>query len=247
MPMSNGARDVRRIDQFFAGPGARGDQWTNLVELAGTWTSNSGGRAAFDAALAEMTATEEFHAYPGLQLIAALRDRAAANDAQATAALARRIARAILTRSFRQNQSVWDEHDDDESVTADALPPTLGQAKAHRPYFEVLIVTGTPAARWPALAAEWRRLRRPLDAFIYEPVFVGSFEDAFCATILNPDLAAVIVHEGFVFRSRHDAPTLRTLTAAVDQHEGAEASALHLAQALKRIRPELDLYLVVNG
>jgi hypothetical protein len=75
MPMSNGARDVRRIDQFFAGPGARGDQWTNLVELAGTWTSNSGGRAAFDAALAEMTATEEFHAYPGLQLIAALRAR----------------------------------------------------------------------------------------------------------------------------------------------------------------------------
>src|SRR5262249_15884936 len=116
-----------------------------------------------------------------------------------------------------------------------------------RPYFEVLIVTGVPAARWPALATEWRRLRRPLDSFIYEPVFVGSFEDAFCATLLNPDLAAVIVHEGFAFRSRHDAPVLRTLAAAVDQHESAEASALHLVQVLKRVRPELDLYLVTNG
>ena len=86
-----------------------------------------------------------------------------------------------------------------------------------------------------------------LDAFIYEPVFVGSFEDAFCATLLNPDLAAVVIHEGFSFRSRHDAPILRTLTEAMDQRESAEVSALRLAQVLKRVRPELDLYLVSNG
>jgi arginine decarboxylase len=145
--MSKGARSLPRIDQFFAGPGARGDQWTNLVQVAEAWANNSGGRAKFDSALAEIAATEEFHAYPGPQLMTALRDRAAANDAQAAAVLARRITRAVLTRSFRQNSSVWDEHDDDESVAADALPPTMGQAKAHRPYFEVLIVTGTPAAR----------------------------------------------------------------------------------------------------
>jgi arginine decarboxylase len=80
-----------------------------------------------------------------------------------------------------------------------------------------------------------------LDAFAYEPVFVGSFEDAFCATLLNPDLAAVVVHEGFPFRSRHDAPVLRTLAEAANQRESAEASALRLAQVLKRVRPELDL------
>src|SRR5262249_6085416 len=40
---------------------------------------------------------------------------------------------------------------------------------------------------------------------------------------------------------------LRTLTADVDQHQSAETSALNLAQVLKRVRPELDLYLVVNG
>ena len=127
------------------------------------------------------------------------------------------------------------------------MPPSLGRADARRPYFEVLIVTGAPATRWPALAAEWRRLRRPLDAFVYEPVFVGSFEDAFCAAMLNPDLAAVIIHEGFPFRSRHDAPILRALVEVADQKESPEASALHLAQVLKRVRPELDLYLVSNG
>src|SRR6185295_16507241 len=43
------------------------------------------------------------------------------------------------------------------------------------------------------------------------------------------------------------APILRTITADLDQHQGSSASALHLAQVLKRVRPELDLYLVSNG
>ena len=78
-----------RIDQFFTGPGARGDQWRNLVELAEGWAGGSGNRAAFEAALAAITPTEEFHAYPGFQLMAALRDHARENDAHATASLAR--------------------------------------------------------------------------------------------------------------------------------------------------------------
>ena len=131
--------------------------------------------------------------------------------------------------------------------TADVLPPTLGGSESRRPYFEVLIVTGSPATRWPMLAAEWRRLRRPLDSFVYEPVFVGSFEDAFCATVLNPDIAAVIIHEGFQFGSRFDAPVLRGLVEATDLHENSETMALRLAQALKRVRPEIDLYLLSNG
>jgi arginine decarboxylase len=241
------SKAANRVDQLFAGPGARGDQWRNLVELAEAWSNGSVNQAKFEAALAEMTATEEFRAYPGLQQMTALREHAAQNDAQATASLARRITRALLTRSFRQNPGDWEEHEDGEGGTADMLPPALGRSDARRPYFEILIVTGAPAARWPALGVEWRRLRRPLDAFIYEPVFVGSFEDAFCATLLNPDLAAVVIHEGFPFRSRHGAPILRSLAEAADQHESGEVSALRLAQVLKRVRPELDLYLMANG
>jgi arginine/lysine/ornithine decarboxylase len=236
-----------RIDQFFAGPGARGDRWQNLVELAEAWADGSGSPASFEDALADMTPTEEFHAYPGPQLLTALRDQAAADDAAATTALTRRITRSVLNRSFRQSAGEWDAQADAEDAISDVLPPALGREDGHRPYFEVLIVTGTPAGRWNALRTEWRRLRRPLDPFVYEPVFVGSFEDAFCAAMLNADLAAVVVHEGFAFRSRHDAPVLRSLIEVANQKEASQASALHLAQALKRIRPELDLYLVSNG
>jgi arginine decarboxylase len=86
-----------------------------------------------------------------------------------------------------------------------------------------------------------------LDAFVYEPVFVGSFEDAFRASVFNSDLAAVVVHEGFAFHSRHEAPILGTLVEAAEKCEGAGALALHLARTLNRVRPELDLYLLSNG
>jgi arginine decarboxylase len=235
-----------RIDRFFAGPGARADQWSHLMGLAEAWSEGRGERTTIETAITELMATEEFHAYPGGQLMSVLRDRISANDAYGTAALARRITRALLTRSFRQNGADWDVHEDSETAFPETLHPALTRSDTHRPYFEVLIVTSAPAARWQGLAAEWRRLRRPLDAFIYEPVIVGSFEDAFCAAILNTDLAAVVIHEGFAFRSRHDAPILRTLAEAADQHETPDLSALHLAQALKRVRPELDLYLLSN-
>src|SRR5215813_14169625 len=236
-----------RIDQFFAGLGARGDQWSHLVELTQRWADGTSSRTDVEAALAEMTPTEEFHAYPGLQLMGAVRDQVAANDARAASTLVRRIGRALLTRSFRQHAGDWDVHEDAESVASDVLPPSLARSEAHRPYFEVLVVTGAPSVRWPGLAAEWRRLRRPQDGFIYEPVLVGSFEDAFCAAILNPDLAAVVIHEGFPFRSRRDAPVLRSLAEAAGKPEPAAQKTLQLAQTLKRVRPELDLYLLSNG
>ena len=246
--MDEGAnRPTVRIDRFFAGPGARADQWYQLVELAESWSRGSADRAAFEAALSELMATEEFHAYPGLKLMTALRDAAAASDAHATATLARRITRALVTRSFRQNAGDWESHEDGEGASQAMLHPALARADSHRPYFEVLIVTGAPAGHWPDLAEQWRRLRRPLDAFVYEPVFVGTFEDAFCSVILNTDLAAVIIHEGFAFRSRHDAPVLRSLVEDMDREKGAGASALRLAEVLKRVRPELDLYLLSNG
>jgi arginine decarboxylase len=73
---------LKRIDQFFSGPGARADDWRDLVEAAKTW-ARVGNRAAYDAALADLSVTEEFHGYPGLQLMATLREAASAGDGAA--------------------------------------------------------------------------------------------------------------------------------------------------------------------
>src|SRR3954470_1155378 len=245
MNMSNNDKSAqKRIDQFFSGPGARADGWRDLVEASKTW-ARGGHRAAYDSALAELSVTEEFHGYPGLQLMAALREAASAGDAAGSFALATRITQALQTKSFRQHAADPGDKDDSNGDTTDLMLPTYSHG-ARRPYFETLIVTGLSSSNWPALTAEWRKLRRPLDAFVYEPVIVGSLEDAFCATMLNPNIAAVVINDGFTLRSRHDAPVLRSMTAAAGLTEESDASALRLAHIIKRVRPELDLYLMSN-
>ncbi len=78
--MSKDAKPAqKRIDQFFSGPGGRADDWRDLVDAAKAW-ARGGDRAKYDAALSDLAVTEEFHGYPGLHLMAALKEAAAAGD-----------------------------------------------------------------------------------------------------------------------------------------------------------------------
>ena len=206
------ARETKRIDQFLLIHSTRADNWREITTLAEAWAAKRGERAALEASLAAISATEEYHAYPGARLLGALNERIATDDASGAAKLARRISNGLLTRVYRERQAEWDVHQEmSSSEVADILPPATGEAGARRPYFEALFVNSQPAARWPALADEIRRMRRPEDTFIYEPIFVGSFEDALCAAAVNPEIISVVLAEGFPYRSRYDAPVLRSV------------------------------------
>jgi arginine decarboxylase len=234
-----------QIDQFLLIHSARADNWRELTTLADACATGHGDRGALDAAVSALEAVEEYHAYPGAQLLAALRELIATNDAGGAAKLARRISNGLLTHAYRGRQAEWDVHDEmSPTEVVDVMPPATGEMGGRRPYFEALFVNSQPAARWPAYAREIRRLRRPEDTFIYEPIIVGSFEDAVCAVLLNPDIISVVLAEGFPYRSRHDAPVLRSVLDPLGETESVDMSALRLARTLRRVRPELDIYLL---
>ncbi len=234
-----------RIDQFFLMHSARSDSWRAVMTAADSWSAGKGDRAAVETALKDLAVLEEFHAYPGLRLMRALNDRIAANDAAGTARLVRRISDAILTNSYAR-ESEGEMRDDEPDTLPDLMPSVIGRSEKHLPYFEVLFISPQPSTRWPALAAEIRRVRRPEDSFNYEPVIVGSFEDAVCAIIVNPQIAAVVVGEGVPFRSKHDAPVLRSVLDPILGQAASDGSALQLAAVINHIRPELDLYVTTD-
>ncbi len=239
------ANDTKQIDQFLLIHSVRNDNWRDITTLADAWAAGRGERAALETAITAAAVAEEYHAYPGARLLAALTERIATNDAGGAAMLARRVSNGLLTHSYRGRSSEWDVHEElSTTEVANVLPNGTAEAGGHRPYFEVLFVNSQPAARWPAFAAELRKLRRPEDPFVYEPILVGSFEDAFCAAALNPDIISVVLAEGFPYRSRHDAPILRSVLDPLAEKDGPDLSALRLARSLKRIRPELDIYLL---
>src|SRR3981189_1741049 len=103
--MSKDSKPAQKcIDQFLTGPGGRADDWRDLIETAKAW-ARGGDRADYDVALADLSVTEEFPGYPGLHLMAALRE--AAGDAGTSLSLATRITQALMTRSFRQHAGDW--------------------------------------------------------------------------------------------------------------------------------------------
>jgi len=57
--------------------------------------------------------------------------------------------------------------------------------------YSVVFVSPAERTAWPEIRETFRRLRRAEDDFVYEPVVVGSFEDAVLAVVFNANLQAV--------------------------------------------------------
>src|SRR4030095_6647957 len=98
-----------------------------------------------------------------------------------------------------------------EARSAARLPPGIGSRTARKPYFEILIVHPGERSIWSETRESMRRLRRDTDEFVCEPVVVGSSEDAALAAIVNYNLQAVVIFDGFAYPSQHPVPDLREL------------------------------------
>jgi arginine decarboxylase len=123
-----------------------------------------------------------------------------------------------------------------------------------RPYFEVLIVDDLTLEQESELRLQLRNLRSPDDESIYELVVARSFEDAMVAVVLNDDIQSVVVRYVFPF---HSSGAGLALTPEVDALLGEDLESVAsllgsvrsrgLGRMLKRLRPELDLFLVTDS
>src|SRR5438477_96042 len=245
---------IARVDQFYTVAEARFDRWRSLLQAARMWegvanrqpSEKEKQQAATSGSFQELRQWEDFFAFPGQTLLRTLGERIASGDATGTAHLAQSISTALLTHSYRTNLADWESEEQPPISLAERVPGA-GEEKQYRPYFEVLVVSPARSAKWPEFAQELRKLRRPQDQFIYEPVFVGNFEDAVLGTILNGSIEAVVIYEGISFASSHYSPVLREfltahLAASNMNKKDTGQYALALAQGLKQLRPELDIY-----
>ena len=250
----DGQDPAPKIDHFFSAVAARLDLWRDLSRAAQAWAASPASRgdaglqAACNEALTALLPLEDFQAYPGARVLNAIKERVAGGDAMGTARLVQRVSSALMSRSYRSDAGEWEAEDD--AAAAERAMPTATARRRRRPYFEVLFVTPTPPSRWPAHAQQIRKLRRPQDEFVYEPVFVGSFEDAALAVILNTNLESVVIYDGFPYASSRDVPLLKDVLSSrlsLDAKDRAAGdNGLLLAKLVKRFRPELDIILLAD-
>ena len=249
--MPNTAAAPKALSSYFSMSQARADRWRTVHRLARTL---AGGTPRPDETrdrivqeLAGLAPIEELCAYPGPRLLTVMRERLQTSDYQGVERLAQRISISLLSNSYRDDAEAW-RSDEDEAHTPDALPPGIGQASARKPYLEVLVVTPGERATWQETREAFRRLRREGDAFVYEPVVVGSFEDAVLAAIVNYNIQSVVIYDGFQYPAQSALPDLREILASFVPAETAADADLGtlLSRVLHAYRPELDIYLMTD-
>jgi len=245
---------------MFSAGEARCDRWQDLAHAAQTLVAQSSSGASTGETLGKMEALleplgvlETFRAYPGEAMMSALKDALGRSDYSTFSRLTNRIAKAIITGSYRRSASAWKLGEEGETELSDRLMKDyFDTGDLTKPYFEVLIVSDDPTPEQVRQGrAELRQLRRPEDPFVYETVTVPSFEEGVIGVVMNADVQAVVIRDNFRFKSQFEAPLLRTY---LEQHLLLEPGSLEpkdygvaLARAIGKIRPELDVYLIVDG
>ena len=244
------------LKDFFSAAEARSDRWRQLNAAGRAWETavvqgHPEDKLHAEAArlLREIVALEHYWAYPGPRLMGAVGEAVEERNAGVFARLLQKISSALVTGSYRHEGAAWDPLQDGEA-RPELLVPDAQQGDGHKPYFEVLVVTPTDPSLWERGRNDLKRLRRPEDPFVYEVVQVATFEDAVLGTIFNANVQAVVIHDGFLFHSRHDLPVLRQFLLrhlSIDPATTAPGElAVTLARAIKNYRPELDVYLLTD-
>ncbi len=208
------------ISDGFSISDARADHWAQAAVVGRAWAA-AARRGEEAAHLCEAAGSPAGgHRYAG----GIFRIPRVAADAYATAAAAgRRRARVrgvgrpdkrwLASGAYRHDSMMWEPGEDQDISLSEYLPPSLNDREEYRPYFEVLAVAAVDPSHAERNRQELRRLRRDDDPFAYEVLHVDNFEDAVLAALANPDLQAVIIGDGFGFRSRHETQGMRDALA----------------------------------
>lgn len=245
------------LSHFFSAAEARTDRWRQMNAAGRAWEAAIA-RGQDDSAFygeilrlyEEMRPLEDYWAYPGPRLIFTIGEVLEEHNAGVFARIVQKVSNALLTGAYRYESTAWNPLQEDEGFIPDVLPPDVQPGEAHKPYFEVLNVTPADPNTWERGRMAMKRLRRPEDSFIYEIVQVGSFEDGILGTVFNHNVQAVVIYDGFPFRSRHDLPLVRDF---LQRHLRIDPATIEpgvlattLARIIKNIRPELDIYFLTD-
>jgi arginine decarboxylase len=260
-PPATTLKPASRYSVGMFSPGeARCDRWQALAHTAQTLAARAAAGSSTEETLTTikevlkpLTVLETFRAFPGEAMMVALKEALAREDYSSFSRIANRIAKAVITGSYRRSANAWKVGEENEAENNDRLlKDYFSTGDLTKPYFEVLLVSDDPTPEQVRQGrTELRQLRRPEDPFIYEAVTVPSFEEAVAAVVMNADIQAVVIKDNFRFKSQFDAPLLRSY---LEQHLSQECGSLEpkdygvaLARAIGKIRPELDVYLIVDG
>lgn len=240
----------------------RVDVWNQLRRLTSRLERNGRSKADSTAdstaliasikhGLATLGDIEQYFAFPGRRACRQLENAQRRGHHGALARQTERLVRLLVGDQYRNRdvrEIVYDDSEGPETVGGEA-PEHVG-GNGVRPYFEVLVVDDAGTDTNHETRKRLLGMRRDQDEYTYDVVVVNSLEDAVIAAQFNFNIQSVVIRYSFPTESLTTEPMLRSYLAHSDVRAAIERNlenpAWALGEALKALRPELDLYLVTD-
>ena len=248
---------MQSMSDYYSAVQLRSDRWSSLRESLDLLARKPEGRHAKATRqkvvdlFESLALIEAYWAFPGVSAFDFMRRQFEHGKIDDVAFAARRVTRALTTGAYRRRHIPLDrdtadaeEHDDEAMLSPDA------RALA-KPYFEVMIVDDVSEQQERWLRSNMTAMRRPDDAFIYEPVVVPSLQDALIGVLFNHNIQAIVVRPGLRMESKVELSILTKYLNRAGGIEDLEALSPtdygpELCRLIAKVRPELDAYLVTD-
>lgn len=205
------------------------------------------GKVQMNRAFKTLKDLEQYYAFPGLDLVNALNDFLKNDEFQILRNSIKEILRLLVSEDYRQ---------DPESFSLSHLlkgkeQKNLSEHKTKRRYFEVLFVDKLTSREEHVITKKLAEVRDPKDHLIYQLVYAKSFQDSLIALVANPNIQACVIRYEIQFKSKNTKGILNPFVKHVLKYDYEEYPeyelGILLGEAIRQLRPELDIYYVTDN
>ncbi len=190
---------------------------------------------------------EQYFAFPGMDMVNVLTGFLKNDEFQILRNSIKEILRQLVSEDYRQ---------DPESFSLATLLKSKEQKqgsdqKIKRRYFEVLFVDNLTAREELIITKKLNDVRDHKEQFIYQLVYTKSFQDTLIALVANPNIQACVIRYEIQFKSKSATGILSPFVSDLLNYDYEDLPeyelGILLGEAIRQLRPELDIYYVTDN
>ncbi|MBL7876829.1 MAG: hypothetical protein JNL53_14270, partial [Cyclobacteriaceae bacterium] len=246
------SKATRKPGHYYNIAQLRTELWTELKLKAysltkkGTKPEQEEGKVQMLAAMKTLREVEQYFAFPGNDILDTLSGFIRHDEFQILKNSIKEILRLLVSEDFRQDPEILSF----SSLLKKKDYKGPAGTKSKKRYFEVLFVDNLSTNDEQQIAKKLSDVRDPKEPFIYQLVFAKSFQDSIIALKANPNIQACIVRSEIPFRSKNTKGLLKSfvshsLNENYEDYPEYDLGIL-LGEAIKQLRPEVDIYYVTD-
>lgn len=219
---------------------------TQTIDIARGKANSAEDKALIDKTLKSLKSIEAYWAFPGMETVSGLSNLLKLEEYILLSKSVAAINRILVSEEYRQNQvainfvgSLIQQQD-----------PGMQSKRLKKKYFEVLFTDRLSLKEEQEIKDKLHEIQDEKEYFSYNTVFAKSFQDTLIALLFNPNIQACVIRYGVRYKSKNINNVLKPFISHVlninYEDYSEEALSVILGEAIRKIRPELDIYYVTD-